>query len=173
MSRESPRPPTGWRSPGGRDLHWPGCCAQLRPGRRLTRRSRPTFCIPKTASCGPQIAVSASGLATARGCGLDTTCRGNSKSLANLLCANAVPDGPRAETDACRICALLGKPARCKKVRTLRPPVENCRAVSPQETRCVQPRLIPRSTLRIRSPARAIGSGLGLALSQIPHRGRL
>src|SRR5256885_11900535 len=30
------------------------------------RRSRPTFCIPKTASCGRQIAVAASDLAAAR-----------------------------------------------------------------------------------------------------------
>src|SRR5438552_2105045 len=52
------------------------------------RRSRPTFCIPKTASWGRHIAVAASDLAAARRLGgVDTTFRGNSKSLANLLCA--------------------------------------------------------------------------------------
>ncbi len=54
------------------------------------RRSRPTFCIPKAASWGPQIAVSASRVATARGL-TDSVrrCRGNSKLLANLLCTHA------------------------------------------------------------------------------------
>src|SRR5437660_10876031 len=61
------------------------------------RRSRPTFCIPKTASSGRQVAVAASDLAAARRIGgVDTTSRGNSKSLANLLCAYAVPDDERA-----------------------------------------------------------------------------
>jgi hypothetical protein len=49
-------------------------------------RSRPTFWIPKAASCGPQKAVSASRLATARGLADSVDrCRLNSKSLANLL----------------------------------------------------------------------------------------
>ena len=61
-------------------------------------RSRPTFCIPKTAKlrsadCG--LGFRSSGGATLRG--LDTPCCGNSKSLANLLCAYAVPDA-RART---------------------------------------------------------------------------
>jgi hypothetical protein len=63
------------------------------------RRSRPTFCISKTASCGRQIAglrfSSNSGVTLS---GLDTTCPGNSKSLANLLCVCAVPDDARART---------------------------------------------------------------------------
>src|SRR6266550_7417653 len=63
------------------------------------RRSRPTFCIPKTASFGRQIDVADSDLAAAR-CLADSirTCRGNSKSMANLLCAYAVPDDARART---------------------------------------------------------------------------
>src|SRR5438445_8847750 len=60
------------------------------------RRSRPTFCIPKTASCGRQIAVAASDLAAARR--LADSIQGvppHSQSLANVLCAYAVPDDER------------------------------------------------------------------------------
>src|SRR5438094_1991404 len=63
------------------------------------RRSRPTFCIPKTASCGAADCGRrfrfSSGTTIG---GVDTTSRGNSKSLANLLCAYAVPDDERART---------------------------------------------------------------------------
>ncbi len=63
---------------------------------RLTVRPRPTFCIPKhrklrAADCGLRFR-SSSGATLGR---LVTTCRGNSKSLANLLCAYAVPDDAR------------------------------------------------------------------------------
>src|SRR6266480_6588608 len=66
---------------------------------RLTVRPRPTFCIPKhrklrAADCGLRFR-SSSGATLGR---LVTTCRGNSKSLANLLCAYAVPDDARART---------------------------------------------------------------------------
>ena len=63
------------------------------------RRSQPTFCIPKTASCGPQIAVSASRLATAQGLADSIQrCRVNSGSLANLLCtpSRVVPHDARS-----------------------------------------------------------------------------
>ena len=63
------------------------------------RRSRPTFCIPKTASCGAADCGRrfrfSSGTTIG---GVDTTSRGNSKALANLLCAYAVPDDARART---------------------------------------------------------------------------
>ena len=83
-----------------------GCHFVFRMGRSISqtqnpayRRSRPTFCIPKTASFGRQIDVADSDLAAAR-CLADSirTCRGNSKSMANLLCAYAVPDDARART---------------------------------------------------------------------------
>jgi len=87
-----------------------GCHFVFRMGRSISqtqnpayRRSRPTFCIPKTASFGRQIDVADSDLAAAR-CLADSirTCRGNSKSMANLLCAYAVPDDARARTVSTR-----------------------------------------------------------------------
>ena len=69
---------------------------------------------PETASCGWQIAVFASDLAATQRFGrLDTTCRGNSKSLANLLCAYAVPGDARARTVRPRVQIPGSRPTRC------------------------------------------------------------
>jgi hypothetical protein len=58
----------------------------------------PTFCIPKTASCGRDCCLRFRSSSGATFGGLDTRCRGDSKSLANLPRAYAAPDDARART---------------------------------------------------------------------------
>src|SRR5579864_7653196 len=86
---------------------------------------------PPSVSLNPQVAGADCGLRFRSGSGatlggVDTTCRGNSKSLANLLCAYALPDDARARTvrrfecyaDFARVARDIGNPLNSARVIT-------------------------------------------------------